>query len=43
LTAACLLVKTEVFKKLGGFDESFFVYLEDVDFFLRKFLTILPR
>jgi len=35
LTAACLLVKTEVFKKLGGFDKSFFAYLEDVDFFLR--------
>jgi len=35
ITAACLLVKTEVFKKLGGFDESFFAYLEDVDFFLR--------
>lgn len=35
LTAACLLVKTNVFKKLDGFDESFFAYLEDVDFFLR--------
>ena len=35
LTAACLLVKTEVFKKLNGFDEYFFAYLEDVDFFLR--------
>ena len=35
LTAACLLVKTKVFKKLNGFDESFFAYLEDVDFFLR--------
>ncbi|MFA6081605.1 MAG: glycosyltransferase [Patescibacteria group bacterium] len=35
LTAACLLVKTEVFKKLGGFDKKFFAYLEDVDFFLR--------
>lgn len=35
LTAACLLVKTKVFKKLGGFDEKFFAYLEDVDFFLR--------
>jgi len=35
ITAACLLVKTAVFKKLGGFDESFFAYLEDVDFFLR--------
>ena len=35
LTAACLLIKTSVFKKLEGFDESFFAYLEDVDFFLR--------
>ena len=35
LTAACLLIKTEVFRKLKGFDESFFAYLEDVDFFLR--------
>ncbi|MCX7881500.1 MAG: glycosyltransferase [Patescibacteria group bacterium] len=35
ITAACLLIKTEVFKKLGGFDESFFAYLEDIDFFLR--------
>ncbi|MCS7093316.1 MAG: glycosyltransferase [Patescibacteria group bacterium] len=35
LTAACLLVKTKVFKELGGFDERFFAYLEDVEFFLR--------
>jgi GT2 family glycosyltransferase len=35
LTAACLLIKTSAFKKLGGFDESFFAYLEDVDLFLR--------
>jgi GT2 family glycosyltransferase len=35
LTAACLLIKTNVFYKLNGFDESFFAYLEDVDFFLR--------
>ena len=35
LTAACLLIKTSIFKKLGGFDESFFAYLEDVDFFIR--------
>lgn len=35
LTAACLLIKASVFKKLKGFDESFFAYLEDVDFFLR--------
>lgn len=35
LTAACLLIKTDVFQKLNGFDESFFAYLEDVDLFLR--------
>lgn len=35
LTAACLLIKTDIFKKLNGFDESFFAYLEDVDLFLR--------
>jgi len=35
LTAACLLVKTKVFRELKGFDEKFFAYLEDVDFFLR--------
>jgi GT2 family glycosyltransferase len=35
LTAACLLIKTEVFKTLKGFNESFFAYLEDVDFFIR--------
>lgn len=35
LTAACLLVRADVFRKLGGFDEKFFAYLEDVDFFLR--------
>ena len=32
LTAACLLIKTSVFKKLQGFDESFFAYLEDVEY-----------
>lgn len=35
LTAACLVMKTKVFNDLKGFDESFFAYLEDVDFFLR--------
>ncbi|MCL4364235.1 glycosyltransferase [Patescibacteria group bacterium] len=35
LTAACLLIKTAVFEELGGFDEEFFVSLEDVEFFLR--------
>jgi GT2 family glycosyltransferase len=35
LTAACLFIKKKVFEKVGGFDESFFAYLEDVDLFLR--------
>jgi GT2 family glycosyltransferase len=35
LTAACLFIKKQVFEKIGGFDESFFAYLEDVDLFLR--------
>jgi len=35
LTAACLLIKTDVFKSLKGFDERFFAYLEDVDLFMR--------
>ncbi|KKP66677.1 MAG: Glycosyl transferase, group 2 family [Candidatus Roizmanbacteria bacterium GW2011_GWA2_35_19] len=43
ITAACLLIKTEVFKKLGGFDESFFAYLEDVDFFLRMKKMVPPK
>lgn len=32
----CFLVfKTEVFKKLNGFDERFFMYMEDIDIFIR--------
>ncbi len=34
LTAACLLIKREVFLKTAGFDKRFFAYLEDVDLFL---------
>lgn len=35
LTAACLIIKKTTFDKIGGFDERFFAYLEDVDLFLR--------
>lgn len=29
---SCFLVKREIFRKIGGFDEQFFVYGEEVDF-----------
>ena len=32
---ACYFVRTDVFAQLGGFDERFFVYFEEVDFALR--------
>jgi GT2 family glycosyltransferase len=36
---AFFLVRRSLFEKLGGFDEQFFVYLEDVDFSRRAFLA----
>ncbi|MFA6361410.1 MAG: glycosyltransferase family 2 protein [Candidatus Shapirobacteria bacterium] len=32
LTGCCLLIKKEVFQKIGFLDEKYFMYLEDVDF-----------
>jgi GT2 family glycosyltransferase len=34
-TGCCLLVKKEVFKKVGLFDERYFLYYEDADFSMR--------
>lgn len=35
LSATCLLIKRDVFVKMGKFDEKFHSYLEDVDLFIR--------
>lgn len=34
-TAACVLVRAEAFREVGGFDERFFMYFEDVDLCVR--------
>lgn len=35
VTAACLMVSSEIYKEIGGFDENFEVSYNDVDFCLR--------
>ncbi|MEY4929706.1 MAG: hypothetical protein RI909_430 [Bacteroidota bacterium] len=30
-TGACLFIKADLFKKLGGFDEDFFAHMEEID------------
>ena len=34
-TAACVLVRSVAFREVGGFDERFFMYFEDVDLCMR--------
>ncbi|MBI3819619.1 MAG: glycosyltransferase family 2 protein [Planctomycetes bacterium] len=35
IPGCALLVRSELYKKIGGFDESYFAYMEDVDFGVR--------
>lgn len=34
-TGACVLIRNEIYKHLGGLDENFFLYYEEIDFGLR--------
>ena len=34
-TAACALIRTDAWRSVGGFDEGFFMYFEDVDLCIR--------
>jgi GT2 family glycosyltransferase len=34
-TGCCFLIRTDLLKKLGGFEESFFIYAEDLDLSVR--------
>ncbi len=48
ISGCAMLIKKEVFEKIGLFDEQFFLYYEDVDFCIRakdkRFLTyVLPE
>lgn len=42
ITGAAIMIKTQVFKDIGLFDERYFLYLEDVDFCYRAKLKGYP-
>lgn len=42
-TGACMAVRSDAFRRLGGFDESFFVYCEDMSFGRRAGLAGLRQ
>lgn len=35
LSGSCFLIKKDIFEKVGGFDENYFLYFEENDFFKR--------
>lgn len=35
VSGACMMVRSDIFKKLSGFDESFFMYVEDMEICFR--------
>tara|TARA_B110000503_G_scaffold125575_1_gene193268 strand:- start:79 stop:1017 length:939 start_codon:yes stop_codon:yes gene_type:complete len=39
VNATTMLIKTEVIKKIGGWDDNIYVYLEDIDICLRLYLS----
>ena len=39
ISGCCILIKSEVFKKIGLLDEKYFMYLEDADFCTRAKLS----
>lgn len=48
MVGACLLLRTDLYKELGGFDERFFLFFEDIDLCrrihaLKKRVVYLPQ